>query len=72
MFEELRALRARLAKVQGVPAFVVFTDATLHELAQLQPSNQNQMREVPGIGEAKLRKYGEVFLKTIAEYKMKK
>ena len=72
LFEELRALRARLAKVQGVPAFVVFTDATLHELAQLQPSNQNQMREVSGIGEAKLRKYGEIFLKTIAEYKMKK
>lgn len=72
LFEKLRALRGRLAKVQGVPAFVVFTDATLHELAQLQPSNQSQMREVSGIGEAKLRKYGEIFLKTIAEFKMKK
>ena len=68
LFEELRALRRRLADEQGVPAFVVFSDATLRELASASPISGAAMLRVSGVGPAKLERYGDQFLAVIREY----
>ena len=68
LFERLRALRRRLANEENVPAFVVFSDATLQQLAKARPVDRHAMLNVSGIGPAKLERYGEAFLTTIGEY----
>ena len=62
LFESLRALRKELAAAQGVPAYIVFSDKVLLEMATRRPTTLAEMLEVPGIGPAKLRRYGQVFL----------
>ncbi len=62
LFESLRRLRSELAQEQNVPAFVVFHDATLRELARLRPRNEGELRLVSGIGEHKLARYGSRLL----------
>ncbi|WP_101784026.1 DNA helicase RecQ [Nonomuraea indica] len=66
LFERLRAWRAATAKEQGVPAYVIFHDATLREIATLSPSSLAELGKVNGVGENKLAKYGEQVLETIA------
>ena len=66
-FEELRALRRRIADEEGMPAFVVFTDAALRDMAEKMPVTEAEFLEVSGVGLAKLQKYGKVFLKKIRE-----
>ncbi len=66
LFEELRALRKRLAGQQGVPAYVVFSDATLAEMASRRPSTSAELLTVGGVGRAKLERYGSMFLSAIA------
>ncbi len=66
LFEALRAWRAAEAKEQGVPAYVVFHDATLRELAVGRPSSLEGLGTVTGVGEAKLAKYGESLLEVLA------
>jgi ATP-dependent DNA helicase RecQ len=61
----LKALRAKLAQTQKVPAYVVFSDRTLIELARHRPENLSAMREIHGIGDAKLERYGPAFLDVI-------
>jgi ATP-dependent DNA helicase RecQ len=61
----LKGLRARLAQTQKVPAYVVFSDRTLMELATHRPSSASAMREIHGVGDAKLDRYGETFLEVI-------
>ena len=68
LFEELRALRRRLANEQDVPAFVVFNDATLRALAAARPTDDRAMLAVSGVGPAKLDSYGEPFLDVIRKY----
>ena len=68
LFEELRAVRRRLADEQGVPAFVVFGDATLRGLAAARPTDRQGMLSVSGVGPAKLEQYGEAFLAVIRRY----
>lgn len=58
LWEQLRAWRARTAKEHGVPAYVIFHDATLHELVRLCPQTEDELRQVTGIGVRKLDKYG--------------
>jgi ATP-dependent DNA helicase RecQ len=65
LFEQLRALRRRLADKEGVPAYVVFSDATLREMARLVPRTPLELRGVSGIGPAKLARYGEAFLEVL-------
>ena len=67
LFEALRVVRRRLADEQGVPAFVVFGDATLHALAAAKPRDSAEMLRVSGVGPAKLERYGEAFLGVIRE-----
>jgi len=66
VFERLRAWRAATAKEQGVPAYVIFHDATLREIATRSPSTLSALGSVSGVGENKLAKYGEQILQTLA------
>jgi ATP-dependent DNA helicase RecQ len=58
----LKALRSKLAQAQRVPAYVVFSDRTLIELAIHRPASPRAMREIHGVGDTKLERYGEAFL----------
>jgi ATP-dependent DNA helicase RecQ len=68
LFEQLRAWRASVAKEQGVPAYVVFHDATLRDIAGRAPSNLAELGGISGIGENKLAKYGEGVLEVVAGF----
>jgi len=61
-FERLRAWRAAAAKEQGVPAYVIFHDATLREVAMTSPLSLAELSKVSGIGETKLARYGQQLL----------
>ncbi|OEJ30870.1 DNA helicase RecQ [Streptomyces subrutilus] len=67
VFEALRAWRAATAREQGVPAYVVFHDATLREIATRLPGTVEELGTIGGVGEAKLAKYGEGVLDTLAQ-----
>ncbi len=66
-FDRLRSWRAAVAKEQGVPAYVVFHDATLRQIATSQPATIAELAEVNGVGAAKLERYGELVLATLAD-----
>lgn len=65
MFEELRKLRKRIADERGVPPFVIFGDKSLHEMAFYLPSNLESFGSLFGVGQSKLKEFGEEFLVTI-------
>ncbi len=65
LFEALRALRREIAADEGVPPYVVFNNATLHELAETRPQSLAEMAEISGIGARKLEAYGDAFLHVI-------
>ncbi|KJY20921.1 ATP-dependent DNA helicase RecQ, partial [Streptomyces sp. NRRL S-104] len=67
VFLALRAWRAETAKEQGVPAYVVFHDATLREIATRLPATVEELGTIGGVGEAKLAKYAEGVLDTLAQ-----
>ncbi|GAB3151951.1 DNA helicase RecQ [Amycolatopsis stemonae] len=67
LFERLRAWRAGVAKEQGVPAYVIFHDATLRQIATQRPSSLAELGTVSGVGENKLAKYGEGVLETLSD-----
>ena len=69
LLDALKALRSRLAKAQNVPAYVVFSDRTLVELATHRPASPPAMREIHGIGDAKLERYGTAFLDVVRSHK---
>ena len=62
LLADLKRLRRELAQDQGIPAYAVFADRTLLELARKRPTSLWEMRSIHGIGEAKLDRYGELFL----------
>ncbi len=66
LLDTLRSARSDLAKTNKVPAYVIFHDRTLVELAQAKPNNLDAMLEISGIGKSKLDRYGQVFLDVIA------
>jgi ATP-dependent DNA helicase RecQ len=65
LFEELRAWRAREAKGRGVPAYVVFPDATLLEIARERPDDEDALGAVKGVGPRKLMEFGEAVLEIV-------
>lgn len=65
LFEELRALRLRVARERGVPPYVIFHDTTLRELARLKPADIEAMRHIYGFGEKKVNDLGEAVLDVI-------
>jgi ATP-dependent DNA helicase RecQ len=68
LFERLRILRKQMADALGVPPYVVFSDATLSEMAQKKPVSEAQMKAVSGIGAEKFRRYGETFINEIVAF----
>ena len=68
LFQALRQKRTEMARAQNVPPYVIFHDRTLIELAAARPSSRAEMANVPGVGEAKLDRYGPAFLAVIAEH----
>lgn len=67
LFEELRALRTRLARQRNVPPYVIFSDASLRDMARRKPASPEQFLQVHGVGEKKLADLGETFLACISE-----
>ena len=68
LFERLRILRKKLADEQDVPAFVIFSDVALRQMARDYPANDREFARVSGVGEKKLREHGPRFMKEIAEH----
>ncbi len=62
LFDRLRTLRREIAEQRGVPAYIVFGDQVLRDLARVRPADRSQMLEVKGIGPRKLEEFGEAFL----------
>ena len=68
LFERLRRLRKRLADEEGVPPYIVFSDAALRSMCAIVPHDEDEFLAVNGVGPAKLARYGTAFLQEIAEF----
>ena len=68
LFEALRKLRLEIAKEEAMPPYIVFSDKTLIDMCIKCPSNEEEMLEVSGVGENKLKKYGQRFLEEIQKF----
>ncbi|MDG6774009.1 DNA helicase RecQ [Thiomicrorhabdus sp. ZW0627] len=68
VFDELRALRKEIAESEEVPAYVVFGDAALVEMAKHKPQNDGELLKINGVGESKLARYGFEFLALLRRY----
>jgi ATP-dependent DNA helicase RecQ len=68
LFARLKALRKTLAQRQAVPPYVVFSDKTLHDMCRRKPETKAAFREISGVGDAKLDRYGAEFVQEIREY----
>jgi ATP-dependent DNA helicase RecQ len=68
LFLALKALRKRLADSKGVPAYIVFNDASLIQMAERRPRSEEELLAVSGVGPKKLAQYGELFLSLIRDY----
>jgi ATP-dependent DNA helicase RecQ len=66
LFEALRETRRALAAEAGVPAYVIFHDSTLREIAAARPGNLAELAQVNGVGQAKLNRYGDAMLAAVA------
>ena len=64
----LKALRTKLAKAENVPAYVVFSNATLEDMARIQPKTEAQLLSVCGVGAVKAQRYGQAFLELLNAY----
>ena len=68
LFERLRGLRRKLADERNVPAYVIFSDVSLREMARHYPTTETEFRRIPGVGEQKLKDFAEAFLSEIKNY----
>ena len=68
LFSKLRELRKSIADGEDIAPFIVFNDATLSELARIQPTTSSQMLSISGIGDVKLSRYGQAFMQAIKEH----
>jgi ATP-dependent DNA helicase RecQ len=69
LLERLRAQRTTLARDEAVPPYCVFTDRTLRDMAAYLPADRTALLQIYGVGEAKVQKYGEIFLALLREYR---
>jgi ATP-dependent DNA helicase RecQ len=67
LFDRLRALRRALADGEGVPAYIVFSDAVLARMAAMRPTDEAGLLALSGVGPAKLARYGAAFLRVLRE-----
>ena len=68
LFDRLRVLRRQLADERGVPAYIIFSDVSLREMARKYPTNSIGFRHIPGVGEQKLKDFGQLFLGEIKSH----
>ncbi|MDW7730852.1 MAG: DNA helicase RecQ [Methanolobus sp.] len=68
LFTRLKELRKSMAELQDVPPYVVFADTSLKQMASKKPGNKAELLKITGVGEYKLKKYGDIFLKEISKY----
>lgn len=68
LFQHLKDLRRSIGDKEGVPAYVIFTDATLEDMCRRRPLSLDEFLEVSGVGDMKMKKYGEIFIKAISEH----
>jgi ATP-dependent DNA helicase RecQ len=68
LFEVLRSLRRKLADEENKPPFMIFSDATLHEMARIKPGTTEELLTVSGVGQHKLAHYGKDFLQALDEF----
>jgi ATP-dependent DNA helicase RecQ len=68
LFEQMRALRRKLADERDVPAYVIFSDVSLREMARNYPTTPSEFRRIPGVGEQKLKDFAQPFLSEIRTY----
>ncbi|MFP7492654.1 DNA helicase RecQ [Terribacillus saccharophilus] len=68
LFQELRELRREIAQSEGLPPYVIFSDATLKELCRYIPHSQSEMLKIKGIGEKRMEQYGEQFLQVLKKH----
>ena len=68
LFDDLRLVRRNLADERNVPAYVIFSDVSLREMARSYPTTPAEFRRIPGVGEQKLKDFSEPFLAAITEY----
>jgi len=68
LFERLRGLRRKVADERNVPAYVIFSDVSLREMAKHYPTAATEFRRIPGVGEQKLKDFADVFLGEIKNY----
>jgi len=68
LFEQLRVLRRQIADKRDVPAYVIFSDVALREMARAYPTTQAEFRRIPGVGEQKLRDFAESFTTAVRDY----
>jgi ATP-dependent DNA helicase RecQ len=68
LFDRLRKLRKQLADERNVPAYIVFSDVALRQMARDYPASEREFARISGVGEKKLREFGDVFLAEIATY----
>ena len=68
LFDRLRALRKKLADERDVPAYIVFSDVALRQMARNYPASERDFARISGVGEKKLREFGDIFLREITAY----
>ena len=68
LFKRLRALRRQLADERGVPAYIIFSDVSLRQMARKYPTNSSEFRRVPGVGQQKLKDFADPFLNEIKDH----
>jgi len=68
LFEALRARRRQLAAEAGLPPYVVFHDSTLRGIAEAKPASLAELARIEGVGETKLKRYGEAMLAAVAGF----
>ncbi|MBM7551880.1 DNA helicase RecQ [Thalassobacillus pellis] len=69
LFEDLRNLRKEIADEHNLPPYVIFSDATLKDIARYLPASKSEMLAIKGVGERKYQQYGETFLETVKPWK---
>jgi ATP-dependent DNA helicase RecQ len=68
LFERLRSLRKQIADDRGVPPYIIFSDVSLRQMARYYPQNAEEFSHISGVGEKKLKEFGETFIDSIDDY----
>ena len=68
LFNNLKKLRLEISRKRNIPPFIVFSDASLSEMARLKPKNEKDFLKIKGVGDKKLKQYGKIFIEKIKEF----